>query len=56
MINHPPPNYEANVVFNEINIKADYLPQYLLRYLPYEYYTLNKKEITLFGVFAVKEI
>jgi hypothetical protein len=56
MINHPPPGYEPNVIFTEMNIKIDYFPTYLLRYLPYENYTANKKEITLFGVFSVKEI
>lgn len=56
MINHPPPGHEANVCFSEISIKSDYFPSYLLRYLPYQYFTVKEKEITLFGVFALKEI
>lgn len=54
MINHPPPNYEANVIFSEINIRTDYFPRYLLRYLPYEDFVADKKIITLFGVFSIK--
>lgn len=56
MINHPPPGYEANVIFSEMNIKVDYFPKYLLKFLPYEDYTANKKAITLFGIFSIKNI
>lgn len=56
MINHPPPGIEANVCFGEISLGPTYFPRHLLRYLPYEYYTVQEKQITLFGVFALKEI
>lgn len=39
-----------------MNIKVNYFPKYLWKYLPYEYFSLNKKEVTLFGVFALKDI
>jgi hypothetical protein len=56
MINHPPPGYEPNVCFSELSIKPHYFPKHLLRYLPYEDYTTDLKNITLFGIFAIKEI
>lgn len=39
-----------------MNIDVKYLPRYLLKYLPYEDYSNDIKSITLFGVFAIKDI
>ena len=43
MINHPPPGHEPNVCFSEITIPPSYFPKHLLRYLPYEDYSLKTK-------------
>lgn len=41
MINHPPPGIEANVCFSEMTLSPSYFPGHLLKYLPYEYYTVG---------------
>ena len=34
LINHPPPDTEANVTFIDFNIPANFFPSYFLRYMP----------------------